>query len=329
LATAGFAPASTTSQLQLNADAVPFYGRSQDPTAGTEFGGSGSGGKFVTSAGFRTAGLGDGVGLGTLTSTGTGAMGFGTRGSTDFGGGGGTNGLGDSGGIGSNSVATTFPSPPPSATSDDVVATPLSSSFVGQRIPRKNLKRDDGMNMTGDSATTGGNVGAMAPVTSGGEGDEQLSALRAKIREKREKLQKMKAESSTTKDDSRTQGDTNADLAARNALRFSTCSSDRDQSLSRLMPSDLKDRGAVGGSAWSTPAQSSGDDEDENNYIEDEDIDVNDDDDDDDLAMRNLSKAKSLVGTCLSMCPDEELVRREKEGDIQLLEVGTWYLQTP
>ena len=196
--------------------------------------------------------------------------------------------------------------------------------------------------MTGDSTTTEGVAVATTPMASGGGGDgeEQLSALRAKIREKREKLQKLKMNEqthtqehsnsegrkslgatalSTTRDhDHRTQGDANADLAARNALRFSTASSDRDQSLSKLMPADLKDRGAVAGSsAWSTPAQSSGDDEDDNG-INDENVDV---DDDDDLDGRNLSNAKSLVGTCLSMCPDEELVRREKEGDIQLLEV--------
>ena len=35
----------------------------------------------------------------------------------------------------------------------------------------------------------------------------------------------------------------------------------------------------------------------------------------------NLDEAKSLVGTCPHMCPDEELLRRENEGDIQLLEL--------
>ena len=35
----------------------------------------------------------------------------------------------------------------------------------------------------------------------------------------------------------------------------------------------------------------------------------------------NLDQAKSLVGTCPHMCPDEELLRRESEGDIQLLEM--------
>lgn len=33
-----------------------------------------------------------------------------------------------------------------------------------------------------------------------------------------------------------------------------------------------------------------------------------------------LETAVSLVGTCPHMCPDEELLRREREGDIQLLE---------
>lgn len=35
----------------------------------------------------------------------------------------------------------------------------------------------------------------------------------------------------------------------------------------------------------------------------------------------DLANAKSLVGTCQYMCPDEELLRRERENDIQLLEI--------
>jgi hypothetical protein len=35
----------------------------------------------------------------------------------------------------------------------------------------------------------------------------------------------------------------------------------------------------------------------------------------------DLSSAVALVGTCRSMCPDEELQRRQRESDIQLLEV--------
>ena len=37
-------------------------------------------------------------------------------------------------------------------------------------------------------------------------------------------------------------------------------------------------------------------------------------------ARENLENAVSLVGTCEHMCPDEELLRRERESDVQLLE---------
>jgi hypothetical protein len=36
---------------------------------------------------------------------------------------------------------------------------------------------------------------------------------------------------------------------------------------------------------------------------------------------QDLENAVSLIGTCMHMCPDEELLRRESEGDIQLLEI--------
>lgn len=45
-------------------------------------------------------------------------------------------------------------------------------------------------------------------------------------------------------------------------------------------------------------------------------------DDDDDVPDVDLNKpsSSSLVGTCVHMCPDDELIRRELESDIQLLE---------
>ena len=172
-------------------------------------------------------------------------------------------------------------------------------------------------------------------------GNDQLAALKARIQEKRKKLQQMKQgeQSSSSsneardrkKDDETANADlaarnalrfardkkkdgesANAELAAKNALRFST--SDRDQSLNKLLPKDLKAKSVQfaaaapssddAGGGWSTPDQSG-------------------DDDEDDMGGRNnLSNAKSLVGVCMSMCPDEELVRREREGDIQLLEVS-------
>jgi hypothetical protein len=37
-------------------------------------------------------------------------------------------------------------------------------------------------------------------------------------------------------------------------------------------------------------------------------------------ATQDIENAVSLVGTCPHMCPDDELLRRQREGDIQLLE---------
>jgi hypothetical protein len=38
-------------------------------------------------------------------------------------------------------------------------------------------------------------------------------------------------------------------------------------------------------------------------------------------ATQDIENAVSLVGTCPYMCPDDELLRRQREGDIQLLEM--------
>ena len=38
-------------------------------------------------------------------------------------------------------------------------------------------------------------------------------------------------------------------------------------------------------------------------------------------ATQDIENAVSLVGTCQYMCPDDELLRRQREGDIQLLEI--------
>ncbi|KAL3780792.1 hypothetical protein ACHAW5_004905 [Stephanodiscus triporus] len=113
-------------------------------------------------------------------------------------------------------------------------------------------------------------------------------------------------------------GDANAALAARNAVRFGVAAStggDGDATtttttLGRLLPEDLRDRRSRDEDG---PARGGAED------------DEADDDDGgeggEDLDLRILSNARSLIGTCTSMCPDEELLRREKEGDIQLLEV--------
>ena len=123
----------------------------------------------------------------------------------------------------------------------------------------------------------------------------------------------------------------NAALAARNAIRFGivappTTGGDGDATttaktaLGRLLPSDLRDRRSKDEDA---PAARGGAEEDD----EDDRVEDNDDGNEEvggggDLNLRILSNARSLIGTCASMCPDEELLRREKEGDIQLLEVS-------
>ena len=84
-----------------------------------------------------------------------------------------------------------------------------------------------------------------------------------------------------------------ASLAERNAARFD--SSAANSATRAHLPSDLQ---AKAGQAVDYSAlRSSGAD------------------------RENLDQAKSLVGTCPYMCPDEELLRREREGDIQLLEL--------
>lgn len=45
------------------------------------------------------------------------------------------------------------------------------------------------------------------------------------------------------------------------------------------------------------------------------------DEDLDDTDLRTISMSESLIGTCPYMCPEEEIIRRENEMDIQILEI--------
>ena len=231
-----------------------------------------------------------------------------------------------SGGFGSSTPAKPKPTPFGNPSSS-------SSPFGGQRIPRKEKKKDEAMSEQNESsADAGGGAG----------GDDQLAALKARIQEKRKKLQMLKVgeqqqanqvgSKDNKKDDATKNAElaarnalrfggskekkkddaaNNADLAAKNALRFATSNNDQT-TLNKLLPSDLKGKSQQlssessnknnedsNSSAWITPA----DTEEEDNDV----IDVN--------------NAKSLIGVCQAMCPDEELLRREREGDIQLLEI--------
>ena len=91
-------------------------------------------------------------------------------------------------------------------------------------------------------------------------------------------------------------------MAAKNAARFATKT---DRSTRSLLPADLLKK---------AQAREEGSDQEEPEEGE-----VNDDEDN--MSGKGaLHKAKSLDGICMVMCPDEELLRREKEGDIQMLE---------
>lgn len=87
-------------------------------------------------------------------------------------------------------------------------------------------------------------------------------------------------------------------LAERNASRFAT---QQNRTSVSYLPDDLVERAKN-----YHPSQSASRETDHQTH--------------DDEELNYLSK-KSLVGTCLQMCPDEELVRRESEGDIQMLEL--------
>jgi hypothetical protein len=87
-----------------------------------------------------------------------------------------------------------------------------------------------------------------------------------------------------------------ASLAERNALRFG--SQTQSSSTGSYMPAHLRGK-----------AEQSSGTENKNPIVPK------------DKNREDLENAVSLVGTCQSMCPDDELLRREKEGDIQQLEI--------
>jgi nuclear pore complex protein Nup98-Nup96 len=84
-------------------------------------------------------------------------------------------------------------------------------------------------------------------------------------------------------------------LAEKNAVRFS--SNNNSESIRSHMPAELR-------------AMAEGNKSDYASHRTDEREDP-----------QVLKNAVSLIGTCMHMCPDEELLRREREGDVQLLEI--------
>lgn len=142
---------------------------------------------------------------------------------------------------------------------------------------------------------------APAEQKQGGDSSRPLPSqeeLLARLKAKKEKL--LKLAEKKRKEASARDGGSNSPVleasssnetsfAERNAIRFA---GNTNQSTRALMPRDLTEE-ATNYSALRV--ESRGDRE-------------------------NLESAVSLVGTCPHMCPDEELLRRERESDIQLLE---------
>ena len=351
------------------------FGGSSNNNASTGFGGS-SHNSNNTSIGFgsthkvwqRTPTSGSGGGAGpsssnddnTMSSTPAPSSGFGSSSSTPFGGAQSSSTMATGTGFGatSSTSTTTFGKPNSGGFGDSAPntgfastdhSTTTSSTPFGKRIPRKTQGHGGlSVNATPFHSSEGKDSASTTMDDDDDDGNaEKLAALRAKLQEKKKKLKEAEAKrakqhqpnegadfappanrnaelaaknavrfggggmsnKSNSSNDKPTPATNNAELAAKNALRFSTSNSDRDQTLNNLLPTDLKERSNNSNNEdneWSTPAQSGDETE-------------NDDDDEDDV--RDLSNAKSLVGICMSMCPDEELLRREREGDIQLLEV--------
>ena len=124
---------------------------------------------------------------------------------------------------------------------------------------------------------------------------EEKKVLQAKIEEKKRKLLEKQNKKKQTKEET---SSLNADaspfvpsaggnsLAERNAMRFARHLDDRSSSPQPLPTSNTGDSTS----------------NDKGN-------------------RQDLKSAVSLVGTCQNMCPDDELQRRERESDIQLLEI--------
>ncbi|KAL7436005.1 hypothetical protein ACHAXM_004960 [Skeletonema potamos] len=322
--TAANTPQPTTVGSNLSADAAPFTPSVSSTNTG--FGSSNTGGGGISSNPF-----GGGFGAASNNTNKNNSSGFGVSSVSNFGGGFG----------GQAAVATTTASSFSSSvfgggfgaqtTPATSTSTPLASSALGDAT----YANADGTNESSSSSSSlpfGSRIPRKekaVPLTTGdggdaskssSDGDAQLAALRAKIQEKKQRLLDKKkvqqqqhqqqpinsVDGGMSPSRATTDSDRNSELAAKNALRFA--SQQENKTLSSLLPTDLQDRAELESNEdRTTPAA----DDDNNNDI----------DDDDDLAHRNVNNAKSLIGICTNMCPDEELIRREREGDIQLLEI--------
>jgi len=207
-------------------------------------------------------------------------------------------------GFGAANSAPSWPAPSNTA-ANDALAPPAGAPAAGNLSPV--MEDAMGSNNNDDKATS----------ADPSQTNDRLAKLKAKLEEKKKKLEEKKRREGKQRQD-QTQGKRGASspqpqreqqrqqqpspapaptdaqgnsLAEKNAVRFATGAA--NQATRALLPQDLQNETATDYSALRqthTDAQ-------------------------------DLGSAKSLIGTCQHMCPDEELLRREREGDIQLLEI--------
>lgn len=189
----------------------------------------------------------------------------------------------------------------------------VSSSTRSDRSSREDTNPQFGRT-TGKTDTFAGTTASAFGAGGAQEQDDKkrdgdLARINAELETLREKLKKKKAAATVKKETKRSSelnpnapsfepkprddtDDNNKALAVRNAARFSV---QNDSSATRAhLPADLKQQQQQKPSLHVHAGEHQRED---------------------------LHSAVSLVGTCEHMCPDEELLRRERESDIQLLEM--------
>lgn len=256
------------------------------------------------------------------------------------------------------SASTTTTPPPPFGMSlsaynyDDGMAddAPASNLPFGQPLPTNFNGSSSSSRYSSTPHTTTSNMGSRFGATAAvippeSEGNEALSNLQARIAEKKKKLEQKAAAAATAASALRAGAapfapssmappprnaatpfaqpslsvptrsaapliieasslapprnaaasmEPSSSVAQRNAVRFSEST---DTVTRSQLPADLRSQSAEVTAAQTALRNSGGR-----------------------SGRENLENAVSLVGTCEHMCPDEELLRREREGDIQLLE---------
>ena len=200
---------------------------------------------------------------------------------------------------------------------DDDTGTPASNLPFGQPVTTATWSRSAASPFGGgggaSSAVGAPSTGAASNgQQSKNDAEEKLAVLKAKLAEKvRKREEKKKREATEQVANQRKESanalraeasafvpsssSTSSQLAQRNAERFA---SSKETATRSQLPADLLSQSNADAMAANNALRNAGGRAD----------------------REHLENAVSLIGTCEYMCPDEELLRREGESDIQLLE---------